>query len=29
VAALPDRPAIVTAGSVHVGDGSLTLIAGP
>ncbi len=29
MAALPDRPAIVTAGSVHVGDGSLTLIAGP
>jgi 2-dehydro-3-deoxyphosphooctonate aldolase (KDO 8-P synthase) len=29
VAALPDRPAIVTAGSVRVGDGSLTLIAGP
>jgi len=29
VAALPDRPAIVTAGNVRVGDGSLTLIAGP
>jgi len=29
VAAFSDRPAIVTAGSVRVGDGSLTLIAGP
>jgi 2-dehydro-3-deoxyphosphooctonate aldolase (KDO 8-P synthase) len=29
VAALPDSPAIVTAGNVRVGDGSLTLIAGP
>ena len=29
MAALPDSPAIVTAGHVHVGDGSLTLIAGP
>jgi 2-dehydro-3-deoxyphosphooctonate aldolase (KDO 8-P synthase) len=26
---LPEAPAIVTAGSVRVGDGSLTLIAGP
>ena len=29
MAAFSDRPAIVTAGSVRVGDGSLTLIAGP